>query len=74
MRIAAGLTSGRIWISDSCLSDFSSWPSFAFPFGPIAQTGQSTRLRFAYLLQRLTLLVNVFGKRGSTVWKGKGQG
>jgi hypothetical protein len=29
---------------------------------------------FCVFIAALTFLVNLFGKRGSTVWKGKGQG
>jgi hypothetical protein len=46
----------------------------ALPFWPYSAHWTVYPSVFCLFIAVLTFLVNLFGKRGSTVWKGRGQG
>ena len=58
------------------------WASLAFfivgivclPFWPYSRNWSIYPAAFCWFLAILTFLVSIFAKRGSTVWKHKGQG
>ena len=58
------------------------WASLAFfilgllclPVWPYSASWPIYPTAFAWFVSLLTLLVSIFAKRGSTVWKHKGQG
>jgi len=44
------------------------------PFWPYSSRWTIYPTVFCFFLAALTFLVNLFGKRGSSIWKNKGQG